>query len=201
MKKLILTTILGGVLFLVPMVFVAVILGKAFQIMMSIARPIQKLLPVDSVMGVGMIDFIVILVMLLVCITAGLIARGKAARHFYKKIDGVLMELIPGYAWTKTVVSSLANAEEVDQNFKPVLVTLDDQMQVAFELERVAGDLVVVFFPGAPDVRSGSVAYVTADRVVDLDTTFLTVNRTMKHMGRGAGQLLPAVFTHPGSLQ
>jgi uncharacterized membrane protein len=197
MKKFLVTTALGGILFLVPLVFIFVILGKAFQIMTLVARPLEKLLPIDSIAGVGVINIMAILIMLLACLAAGIIARSRAAQAFYQKVDGVLLELIPGYAWTKTVMSSFAGSTDVDEQFKPVLVTLDDQMQVAFELERTAEDLVVVFFPGAPDVRSGSVAYVTAERVTPVDSSFLAINKSMKHMGKGASKILPPSFKLP----
>ncbi|MEZ5570956.1 MAG: hypothetical protein R3E64_02945 [Halioglobus sp.] len=191
MKKFWISTLVGGALFLVPAMFIIIVLEKAFVIMTKVARPIEKLLPIDTVLGVGMINVLALLLILLVFVAAGLVARGKAAQAWYKKLDGVLLEIVPGYAWTKTVVGSLGKIEEVDEYFKPVLVSLDDQKQVGFELERSEDNLVVVFLPGAPDVRSGTVAYVTADRVVPIDATFLTINRCMKHMGRGAIQLLP----------
>ena len=200
MKKFLVSTAIGGALFLVPSVFVIIVLEKAFQIMTLVARPIEKLLPIDTFVGVGMINFLAGLLIFLTFILAGLIARSSAAQSFYKKLDSVLLELIPGYAWTKTVVNSLGDTGEVNDHFKPVLVTLDDQMQVGFELERSADNVVVVFLPGAPDVRSGAVAYVTAERVVQLDTSFLTINRCMKHMGRGALSLLPPHFRMSGSL-
>ena len=192
MKKFWISTLVGGALFLVPAVFIIIVLEKAFIIMMKVAKPIEKLLPVDTVLGVGMINFLAVILILLVFVIAGLVARGKSAQAFYKKVDAVLLEIIPGYAWTKTVVGSLGKTEEVDEYFKPVLVSLDDQKQIGFELERGPDNLVVVFLPGAPDVRSGAVAYVTADRVLPIEATFLTINRCMKHMGRGAVQLLPA---------
>lgn len=200
MKKFLLSTLIGGALFLVPAIFIIIILEKAFQVMLLVARPIEKLLPMDTVIGVGMINLLAGLLILLVFILAGLVARGRRAQAFYKKLDGVLLEVIPGYAWTKTVVGSLGKPEDVEQHFKPVVVTLDDQMQVGFELERSAENLVVVFLPGSPDVRSGAVAYVTAERVAPLDASFLTINRCMKHMGRGAVTLLPPHFKAPGSL-
>jgi uncharacterized membrane protein len=200
MKKFLISTTIGGALFLVPSVFIIIVLEKAFQIMTMVANPIEKLLPIDTVLGVGMINFLAVSLILLVFIFSGLIARGKAAQSLYKNIDGVMLELIPGYAWTKTVVSSLEQSGEVNDHFKPVLVTLDDQMQVGFELERSPNNLVVVFLPGAPDVRSGAVAYVTAERVAPLESSFLTINRCMKHMGRGAVALLPPHYEMPGSL-
>lgn len=201
MKKFLITTALGGVLFLIPLAFIAMILGKAFQIMSLVAKPIEKLMPIDSIAGVGIINIVAVVIMLLVCVVTGILARSRPAQAFYKKVDGILLELIPGYAWTKTVMSSVAGSSDVDEQFKPVLVTLDDQMQLAFELERTEDNLVIVFFPGAPDVRSGAVAYVTAERVTPSDASFLAINKTMKHMGKGASQLLPAKFKLPLTLE
>lgn len=197
MKRFLFTTALGGVLFLVPMVFVALILAKALQIMTMVAQPMEKLVPIDSIAGIGIINIMAVLLMLLVCVLAGLVARSRPAQAVYKRVDAVLLELIPGYAWTKTVMSSLAGSADVEEHFKPVLVTLDDQMQIAFELERTEENLVVVFIPGAPDVRSGAVAYVTAERVTPSDASFLAINQSMKHMGKAASQLLPASFKLP----
>ena len=99
-------------------------------------------------------------------------------------------ELAPSYIWSKTVVRNLAGDVDTEQ-FKPVLVTLDDQLLLAFEMERSEDGLVVVFMPGAPDVHSGTGAYLTADRVEPLATSLLVINRTLKHMGKGAVALLP----------
>jgi uncharacterized membrane protein len=200
MKKFLISSVVGGALFLVPTIFIFVILEKAFQIMTIVAKPVEKLLPVDTVLGVGMINLLAALFILLIFILAGVFSRGKTAQSLYRKLDNVLLELIPGYAWTKTVVRSLGQTEEIDEHFKPVVVTLDDQLQVGFELERTPDNLVVVFLPGAPDVRSGAVAYVTPERVVPMEASFLSINRCMKHMGRGAAGLLPPHYQMPGSL-
>jgi len=190
MRKFLLTTAMGGLLFLVPLVFIVVVLGKAYKIMSVVAEPLARYLPGDSIAGIGLINIVAVLIMLLVCVMAGLIAQSAPAMSFYRKIDAVLLELIPGYAWIKTIVRNLGGEVDTEQ-FKPVLVTLDDQMQIGFEMERAQHNLVVIFFPGAPDVHSGAVAYVTADRVQPINTSLLGVNRIMKHMGRGAAQLLP----------
>ncbi len=190
MKKFITTTAIGGVLFLIPLVFVAVILGKAYSIMMLVAEPINKIIPIDSVAGIGLVNILALILLLLVCVLAGVIAQSAPARVLYRKLDAVLLELIPGYAWNKTVLAGLAGDERVEQ-FKPVLVRLDDMQQVGFEIERTPGDLVVVFMPGAPDARSGSVAYFTPDRVQALDADFLAIHKSMQHMGKGAARLLP----------
>ena len=48
LRRLIRTTLVGGVLFLIPLVFVVVIVGKAFQIMKVVATPLANLISVES---------------------------------------------------------------------------------------------------------------------------------------------------------
>ncbi len=191
MKKFLITTALGGILFLVPLVFVVLFLGKAYSIMLQVAEPLSRLLPLDTIAGIGMINILAIVVLLSVCVAAGLIARSPPARKLYSKLDRILLEVIPGYAWTKALVSSLGGADKTIEQFTPVLVRLDDQMQLGFEMERTDDGLVVVFFPGAPDVRSGSVAYVEASRVSPTEANLLAINKSLKLMGIGAAKLVP----------
>ena len=189
MRKFIMTTAIGGVFFLVPLVVITLIIGKAFQLMLWLAGPINKLLPVDSIAGIGMVEILAVILMLLICLLAGMFARSQRARYFHHRTDSVVAELVPGYNWIKTVLKNLAGETETDR-FKPVSVQFDDQLSLAFEMERTANGLVVVFLPGAPDVRSGSVVYVSSDRVTALDASFLNVNKVLKHMGQGAAALL-----------
>jgi len=189
MKKFLVTAAIGGMLFLIPVVFVVLIFGKAFQIMTKVAEPIIRVLPEDHIAGIGLVNIVAALLILLLCVITGLVAKGPMAQSFYKKIDGVLAELVPSYIWTRTVAKNLAGDVDTER-FKPVVVRLDDQLVLAFEMERGADGLVVVFMPGAPDVHSGTVAYVTADRVEPLSTSLLVINRTLKQMGRGALSLL-----------
>ena len=190
MKKFLTTTALGGMLFLIPLVVVGVVLAKAFSIMKLVAEPLDHFIPIDSIAGIGFINILALLIMLLVCVLAGLLAQSGPAKVLYGKLDSILLELIPGYAWTKTVLAGFSGNDRVEE-FKPVLVKLDDMSQVAFEIERSDSGLVVVFLPGAPDARSGSVAYVTADRVEAIDAKFLAINRSLNHMGKGSATLLP----------
>lgn len=189
MKKFLNNTLLGGVLFLIPLVIIVIVLHKAYDIMLLLAKPVQQIIPADAVVGVPVIDVLAILIMIVICLLVGIFAKSKPAMAFYAKIDGIWLELLPGYAWTKTVIGNLTGAENLAQ-FKPVIVRLDDQRQLAFELERAADGSVVVFFPGSPDPRSGAVAYVSPDRIEETSATFLEINKSLKHMGRGAAGFL-----------
>lgn len=185
MRKFILTTVLGGVLFLIPFVLVVVLLGKGFMIMRTIAEKVDMLLPWDSVAGLPIVDVLAVLFLISCCFIAGLVARSSWARDLRNRVDDLLLQLVPGYAWIKGMTGSVSN-EEAAAGFKPVWIRLDDQYQVGFEVERCEGDLVAVFLPGAPDPRTGTLSYVESDRIEDLDSSFNEVSKNFRRLGMGS---------------
>jgi hypothetical protein len=59
------TTLIGGAVFLVPVMIVIMILGKAVSVMLLIAQPMAALLPVDTVGGIALANVIALLCVLL----------------------------------------------------------------------------------------------------------------------------------------
>jgi uncharacterized membrane protein len=71
-----------------------------------------------------------------------------------------------------------------------VLVRFDDQWQIGFEADRVAGGKVAVYLPGSPDPWSGSISIVTEDRIARLDSDLEATLNIFKNLGKGAGDQL-----------
>ena len=113
------TTLLGGILFLVPVAFVAVILGKIYDISMLAARPLDGLVPLNSVAGVATANIIAILLILVVCFLAGLLARRSFFSDRMGRLDNFLIDLIPGYAVAKGIVSGVANKDDAMTILRP----------------------------------------------------------------------------------
>jgi uncharacterized membrane protein len=185
MRKFILTTVLGGVLFLIPFVLIVVLLGKGFMIMRTIAEKMDVLLPWDLVAGLPIVDVLAVLFLISCCFIAGLVARSSWARDLRNRVDDLLLQLIPGYAWIKGMTGNVSN-EDAAAGFKPVWIRLDDQYQVGYEVERCEGDLVAVFLPGAPDPRTGTLSYVESDRIENLDSSFNEVTKNFRRLGMGS---------------
>jgi uncharacterized membrane protein len=98
-------------------------------------------------------------------------------------------QMIPGYAWVKGLMGDIS-IEEAEEVFKPVLIRFDDQHQLGFEVERAADGLVTVYIPGSPDPRSGTVSYVTSDRIQPVEGGFKGITKTAKNLGRGSTEIL-----------
>jgi len=191
LRQLIRTTLIGGILFLIPLVFVVVFFSKAFQIMKVVAIPVGKLIPYDTFAGFIMVDILTVLIIVLCCLLAGALARSRWGQRMNQKLDAALLQVIPAYAWVKGMTGELRD-DDAEQLLKTVQVQFDDQLQLGFEVDRAEDGLVAVYLPGSPDPRSGTVCYVTSDRVRFVEAGVKTVTKVFKNLGRGSAEILPS---------
>ena len=183
------TTAIGGLVFLLPLVLLVVVVGKAFNIIKTISTPLANLISADKFAGYAIADLLTLTVLLVVSLLAGKLARSPVFDKFYAKIDAVILQLVPGYSYVKGMTGSLSDSE-AEQSLKSVAVIQDDAVLIGYEVERLSEGWVAVYLPGAPDTRSGSVAYFTDDRIVPLDADFTGIANCLKTLGRGSSKII-----------
>lgn len=181
-------TVIGGIVFLIPVVVILIVISKATKIMMAVAKPLSKLIPVDRLFGVAILELLALLLVILFCFFAGLIARRSVGKKIFTSLDQNLTKLHPMYSIAKNMVGSFNNNQKTE-GMIPVLAKLDDQSQIGFEVERTNNGLVAIFLPGSPNTMSGMVTYLTEDRVERLDIDFLEVNKTLRTLGHGSDKI------------
>lgn len=187
------TTVLGGILFLVPIVLLVFIVGKAIALANHLAAPLAGILPIESFAGFAVVNLLAILILVLVCFFAGLAAKAAPAQRFVDSLENKVLSKVPAYDFLKSKITAMVPADEVE-GLKPVLARFDDSWQIAFEVERVKGGIVTLFLPGAPDPWSGSVCYMTEDRVKSLDVSLLSTVNELKGLGKGSIEKLHPYF-------
>lgn len=178
------TTILGGILFLAPLAVIAILLGKVYQIGLLVAAPVDQLIPVSRIGGVALVNILAIVLIVLVCFFAGLVARSQFMSLRVRKVDDLLVDVIPTYAVFKGMLGSMSRSEDIATLMKPVIAKFDDYDQIAFEIERDDRQ-VVLFIPGSPSAWSGTTIVVTVDRVQPLNLPTHQAVKLMRVMGRG----------------
>lgn len=189
MLRFIKTTVLGGILFIVPIVIFVAIIGKALALANKIAMPLANLLAIDAIGGIAVAHLLALVILILICFIAGLAAKTSSAKKIVRSLEVNFLEKIPAYELLKAKTQSVLTPEEM-QNIRPALTRFDDSWQLVFEIERLADGKVVVFLPGSPDPWSGSVCVVTDDRVTPMDIPVQAVVTTMKRLGRGSTDTL-----------
>jgi uncharacterized membrane protein len=186
--KFLKTTVIGGLFFLVPLVVLGLIIFKAIGFMLVVAEPMARFLPIDSFAGIAVVNIVALLVVVLICFLAGLVARSERAQKLVNAAEDKFLQRIPGYTMIKGVKSALKPDDDTDP--KPVLVSFGSSARLGLEIERVGEDRCVVYFPESPNAWSGIVKIVPVDRVRYVETPVMSVIEHAEQMGRGTGKLL-----------
>lgn len=189
MVKFFKTTVIGGIVFLVPVIVFIAVVGKAMKWAKKFAAPISTLIPIDSFGDIAVVNIVALIIVILICFLAGLAARTAFARKIVDSLESKILSKLPVYELMKSKMSAIVQAEKAD-SMKPVLARFDDSWQIALEVERINGGIVTVYVPGAPDPWSGSVCYMTEDRIQPIDVKLPPVLRTLKVLGKGSNDHL-----------
>jgi uncharacterized membrane protein len=183
-------TVIGGVIFLVPVTVLIVILGKTVDIMGRLARPLTAWVPLDRIGGVAVANLIAIAGIIVLCFIAGLVARSGVVTRYINSLESRFLYSIPGYSFVKSLTSSMAGVDD-DKSFTPVLAKFDDASQIAFKVESLPDGRAIVYIPGAPDPWSGSVFVMSADRIELLDLSLMDAVKNIRALGSGSSDFLP----------
>jgi uncharacterized membrane protein len=186
------TTIVGGVIFLVPFVVLIIILGKALQISRAVTVPLAERIPVESVMGLGTPKILAAVVLVLVCLLAGLFAKTSLAKKLVNWLEKVFLSNVPGYSFLKHLAEETAGTAP-ERGQQTVLVRFDEASQIGFLIERISGGRVAVFVPDAPNPLAGGVFIVDEDRVTPLDVPSGSALKCLQRLGEGSGSIVTRV--------
>ncbi|MFV2067247.1 MAG: DUF502 domain-containing protein [Pirellulales bacterium] len=184
------TTAIGGLLFLLPLIVVGALIGQVVPIVLSVAEALGDVIPVKTPSGITLLIFLAILVILLLCFAAGLLARWSLGKRISENFEKYILLLFPRYAILKDQMADTIGGDETKPRMKPVVAKFDDSLRIGFEIERTDGGLVTVYLPGSPDPWLGSVVLLSADRVEPLDVDFGDAVTTFEQLGRNSATLL-----------
>ncbi len=190
MIKFIKTTVIGGLLFLIPFILLVIILTKVHSLLLVVAKPLDDLIPLEQIGGVALANILVALMIILICFIAGILATGKYMKKMQSSIVNGILVKIPGYLIIKAFMDGISTTEEASENFNPILVAFDDYEQLCFEIEKASDEKTIVYLPGAPNPWSGSVLYVDNSRVKHLNISVKEALKNLQSLGLGTKGLI-----------
>ncbi len=183
------TTVIGGLLIVVPVYFTLLLLGKALKGMVALLAPIVALLP-ERVHHFDQILAIVLVV--LVCFVLGLIARTGLGRRAIEAFERHVLERMPGFAMLRSVVRRVSGTSD-DAQFQPVLVEIEEALTPAFIVEELDDDRFVVLVPSVPTPAAGSLYILPRQRVHWVDVPVTEAIAVITRWGTGTSKLLKAM--------
>lgn len=187
--KIMKATFLGGILFLAPLAVLLIVLEKGYGIIQKVTLPLVKNMPRVHVLGIALQELIGIIIIILICFTAGLLARTAKAKKLIQKLENGILSFIPGYSFMKSMNESIMGFES-KEDLKVILVPTDAGWQFAFLIEQIDENNFTVFIPDAPNPWSGSVCFVQKKDIKEVDITQKQALASIRKLGYGTKELL-----------
>lgn len=182
------TTLIGGVLVVLPIYLSVLLLLKAFAGILGLVAPITQGLPPTLPFR----EFVAIAGLVVACFACGIAVRtgpGLRAKH---ALERSLLEKIPGYALIRGLAGRIAGRAD-EPTFAVVLAEIEDALVPAFLVEDAGDDHCVVFVPSVPTPAAGAIYIIAKSRVHPVDVPFTQAVGVISKWGAGAGRLHAAM--------
>lgn len=181
------STLLGGLLFLLPIVLIVWLLGKALGFARRISQPAVEAAGVESVAGVATGTIIAILALMAFSFAAGMIARTRLGQSTFTKMENSVLSLFPQWRMTRALIESFETGGRSEMEV--VLVPTDAGWCMGFVMEKPEGDWWTIFVPGSPQWTSGAVAFAQSDQVKQTGLTPAQAILLMRRCGAGSAEI------------
>ena len=188
-KSFLKATLVGGLMFLVPVALLAVVLRHALQFADRIAQPLAAVLPISHLGGVAVATLIAIAILLVIAFLAGLLSRTGPGRRVTHWFEESILGGLPQYRMVKSLAEGLTQLEN-GKDMQPVLMRGDEGWMLGYQMEELPDGWRVVFLPASPTPMSGNVMYVEATRVKPLDLSMRDAMQLVKRLGIGSAEKL-----------
>jgi len=182
------TTLIGGLLVLLPVALIGFLLLKAATIVLQVLKPITSLLPNE----VFLPRVIALLIVIGFCFLTGLILKTRVGQLIYQAGERRILERLPGYTLMRSLSRQLAGQEE-GVSFSPALVEIEQALVPAFLVEEHEDGSYTVFVPASPTPTVGSLYILPRARVHPVDIPFAKALECVSQWGMGSGKLLRAM--------
>jgi uncharacterized membrane protein len=193
MKRLIdflLTTALGGLFVLLPVLLLYLLVAEALPLVIALATPIADLFPKGMFDEVKAPVVIALILIVGASFLVGLALRSRALRRIGGWINQNALGRLPVYNALKALTKGFAGTEEAEA-FRPALIISEGgEQEVVYVIEDHGDGLLTVLVPWSPAAFAGSVKIVDRDRIKMLNASLDQASRTLTHWGVGVQDLL-----------
>lgn len=196
LKDFLKTTLIGGLLFLLPLILLALVLRQAMGVAGKLAQPIAARFPVHEIAGLAIGTIVAALILLIAAFAAGVFARTGLGRRMTHWFEESFLGNLPQYRVVTSMAEGLTKVEGA-AGLEPVLAEADGGWQLAYSLEKLRDGWVAVFIPQSPTPMSGNVVYLPSARVRPLDIGMAEAMKLVKQMGVGSADALKSVDLAP----
>jgi uncharacterized membrane protein len=184
-------TVVGGLLFLVPIIILVMTLEKGMHLAGKFVTPLVAHFPDKPVLGMTAASLAAAVVLIILSFVAGLAAQTAGGQKFVAWLEKVFLSKMPGYMMFRGMVGDMSNSMETlagGSKARTVFVSIEDAWQIGFVMDTLPSGEVAVYVPGAPSPFSGSLYFMAPDRVRDCSLSVFEAQGLLRRLGSGASE-------------
>ncbi len=178
------TTLIGGLLVVLPIYLSILLMAKTLAAIVALLSPVTATIPA----GAQFRQVIAVVIVLAVCLIAGLIVRTAPGLRAKNAFERSVLEKIPGYALVRGLTDRVSG-DESEGAFQPALVEVEDALSPGFIIEELEDGRYTVLVPSVPTPAAGALFILPRERVHPLDVPFTQAVKVISKWGAGAGAL------------
>jgi uncharacterized membrane protein len=190
------TTLLGGLLVLLPVLLLYLLLAEMLPLIIALATPIADLFPKGTFDRINFPVLIALILLVGASFVIGLVMRSAAGRSMGGWIEQNALGRLPAYSALKGLTKGFVGAEE-GEAFRPALLSSSDgERELAYVIEDHGDGQLTLLLPWSPTAFAGSVKIVRQERVELVDTNLGEFTKVLGHWGVGVKDLLGKSGSH-----
>ena len=187
-KSFIKSTMLRGIIFLIPFSALLIIAVKLFGLIKGISTPVARQFESLGVAGHLAVSLATILIILVMIFLLGLYSQSKIAGHAKNWVEANILEQIPFYSVLKYKAESMIGVDALASH-QVALAPIDGQ-QIVIIMDELASGKALVFVPGAPDSSSGYLTLIPKTDLQLLSITTKQATQILRKLGTDAKSIL-----------
>ena len=189
LKNFLLTTFIGGITVLLPIVLFAWLINLTINLIRAMVAPVSHLFTFGSD-TLFLIDVLAFAIVVLIFFLTGLMMRTNLGNSIYKYIEQKWLERLPVYSSIRDIVRQFAGRKSAP--FKQVVLCDPygtGTLMTGFVTDQ-QGDRFTIFVPTAPNPTNGFVFHMDRSLLTFIDVKTEDAMRTVVAMGAGSQDLL-----------
>jgi uncharacterized membrane protein len=189
-KSFLKTSILGGVVVILPMFIFIMVFKWLFGWVTDIIQPLTNLIVTKSHMSEIIADALVIAVIVISCFIIGIIVKTKIGKFIHENLESRILKVAPGYGTIKEIVLQLIGKKFPFSSVALVRIFENDTLVTAFITDSHADGSYTIFVPTAPNPTSGFICHVKGEYVQHIDIPIEEAMRSVITCGAGSKKIL-----------
>lgn len=193
-KNFFTTSIVGGLLVILPVVILFFAIRWLYNLLISIIRPVTDVIVRQTGIYVVLGDLIVLGGILSFCFALGAAVKTQVGRSIYDNLEEAILKRAPGYTFVKeTILLFFGRKTPPFSHVALVRVFSNDTMMTAFVTDEHPDGSYTVFVPTAPNPTSGNIFHLNGEDVYPMEITVESGLRTILSCGLGSTTMVEQV--------